>query len=677
MPSSRQLAAIMFTDIVGYTALMGDDELKTFELLNKNRHLQKPIIEQYNGRWIKELGDGVMASFSTVSDAVNAAIKIQNDCNTLGLFKLRIGIHLGEVIFDNEDVFGDGVNIASRIQAIAPPGSIWVSESVHMNVVNKKEFETAFVKIEKLKNVKEPVKIFRIKLNASEDPLVSPAKSIKARLKRKHGSASNIVISVVTIFILFAAGYFIYTSLKTNDYHPNDPMSIEANKSIAVLPFVNMSNDKEQEYFSDGLGEELLNLLAKVPGLKVIARTSSFAFKGKNEDIRMISQKLGVAHILEGSVRKAGNRIRITAQLIKASDGSHLWSETYDREMVDIFKVQDDIAKAVVRELKLKLLTSSNGTSTNPEVHNLILQGNYFFDKLDKENVEKALEFYMQALALDSLDARVWAMVANVYSRSAWQNYMDQKTGYAKAKQAALKSVSLDPTSIDGLIALGAQKMYYDFDWMGAKEAFEKVLLIEPANAAAFNGLGSLYVMTGHVDKGIELVKQALSLDPLKPIYYSNQGGNYTYANRIEEANAAYKKALEINPQFQRAHMYLGRNFLLQGKPALALQEMDKENVEFFKKFGLALAYYAAGNKNRADELLKDFVIAYHHEWPYLVAEIYAFRGEKQIAIEWLEKAYQQNDSWLIWIKGDPLLKSIWSEPGYLNLLKKLNLPIN
>ena len=207
--------------------------------------------------------------------------------------------------------------------------------------------------------------------------------------------------------------------------------------------------------------------------------------------------------------------------------------------------------------------------------------------------------------------------------------------------------------------------------------AFEKVLLIEPANAAAFNGLGSLYVMTGHVDKGIELVKQALSLDPLKPIYYSNQGGNYTYANRIEEANAAYKKALEINPQFQRAHMYLGRNFLIQGKPTLALQEMDKENVEFFKKFGLALAYYAAGNKNRADELLKDFVIAYHHEWPYLVAEIYAFRGEKQIAIEWLERAYQQNDSWLIWIKGDPLLKSIWSEPGYLNLLKKLNLPIN
>lgn len=676
MPSSRQLAAIMFTDIVGYTALMGDDELKTFELLNKNRHLQKPVIEQYNGRWIKELGDGVMASFNTVSDAVNAAIKIQNDCNTLGLFKLRIGIHLGEVIFDNEDVFGDGVNIASRIQAIAPPGSIWVSESVHMNVVNKKEFETGFVKIEKLKNVKEPVKIFGIKLNASERPLVSPAKSITARLKRKHGSASNIVISVVTIFILFAAGYFIYTSLKTND-HPDEPMSIEADKSIAVLPFVNMSNDKEQEYFSDGLGEELLNLLAKVPGLKVIARTSSFAFKGKNEDIRIISQKLGVAHILEGSVRKAGNRIRITAQLIKASDGSHLWSETYDREMVDIFKVQDDIAKAVVRELKLKLLTSSNGTSTNPEVHNLILQGNYFFDKLDKENVAKALEFYMQALALDSLDARAWAMVANVYSRSAWQNYMDQKTGYAKAKQAALKSVSLDPTSTDGLIALGAQKMYYDFDWMGAKEAFEKVLLIEPANAAAFNGLGSLYVMTGHVDKGIELVKQALSLDPLKPIYYSNQGGNYTYANRIEEANAAYKKALEINPQFQRAHMYLGRNFLLQGKPALALQEMDKENVEFFKKFGLALAYYASGNKNRADELLKDFVNAYHNEWPYVIAELYAFRGEKQIAIEWLEKAYQQNDSWLIWIKGDPLLKSIWSEPGYLNLLKKMNLPIN
>ena len=202
-------------------------------------------------------------------------------------------------------------------------------------------------------------------------------------------------------------------------------------------------------------------------------------------------------------------------------------------------------------------------------------------------------------------------------------------------------------------------------------------MLLEPANASALNDLGCLNQIVGNWNKAIGLMKQALALDPLKPIFYSNQGANYTYVNRIEEANAEYKKALEINPQFQRAHMYLGRNFLLQSKPDLALQEMEKENVEVFKQFGLALAYHASGNKNRANELLKSFVDTYQNEWTYLIAELYAFRGENSKAIEWLEKAYNRNDSWLVWIKGDPLLKNIWNEPGYVDLLKKMNLPIN
>ncbi len=674
MPQSRQLAAIMFTDIVGYTALMGEDEQKAFELLDKNRQLQKPLIEQYDGTWIKELGDGVMASFHTVSDAVYAAIKIQNDCNRSGDFQLRIGIHLGEVIFENEDVFGDGVNIASRIQAIAPVGGIWVSESVHLNVVNKKGIETRFVKSEKLKNVKKPVKIYEIKSSDANALWSSPVKRLTASLKRPRAFAPKVIIPAI-FFLLLIAGFFVYTSRKNNKSAAAS-YSEAIDKSIAVLPFVNMSNDKEQEYFSDGLSEELLNLLAKVPGLKVIARTSSFAFKDKNEDIRTISEKLGVAHILQGSVRKSGNKLRITAQLIKTTDGSHLWSETYDRVMDDIFTTQDEIATAVVRELKLKLHTTSGGSSANPEVHNLILQGNYFFDKLDKENVAKSLKFYLQALALDSLDARAWARMSNVYTWSAWLNHIDPKEGYQKAERAALKAVSLDPNSTDGHIALGLIKLK-NFDWKGAKEALEKVLLLEPANADALHHLSSVYGITGDFEKSIELGKKALALDPLKSIFYSNQAATYTYANRIEEANAAYKKALEINPQFGRAHMYLGRNHLLQGKPDLALQEMQKENGEVFKQFGLALAYHALGDKNRADELLKDFITIYQQQWPYLVAELYAFRGEKEKAIEWLEKAYEQNDSWLTWIKGDPLLKSVWHHPGYLNLLKKLNLPTN
>lgn len=288
MSQTRRLAVIMFTDIVGYTALMGNDEKKAFDILKKSREIQKPIIEQFNGHWIKELGDGVMATFNIVTDATNASIKIQESCNVAKDFQLRIGIHMGEVVFENDDVFGDGVNIASRIQSIANPGSIYISESVHNNVSNKQGIETRFVKEEMLKNVKEPVRIYEVLLS---------------------------------------------TTSKSSGLSTKEQFKKPTEKSIAVLPFVNMSNDPDQDYFCDGLSEELLNVLSQVDSLRVAARTSSFSFKGKNLDILEIGRKLNVHSALEGSVRKSGNKLRITAQLINIEDGFRLWSERYDREL--------------------------------------------------------------------------------------------------------------------------------------------------------------------------------------------------------------------------------------------------------------------------------------------------------------------------------------------------------
>src|SRR5688572_23679637 len=288
MPQSRQLAAIMFTDIVGYTALMGEDEQRAFELPKKNRELQKPLIEQNNGRWIKELGDGVLASFTTVSDAVNSAIKIQEACNLSKEFLLRIGIHHGEVVFEDDDIFGDAVNIASRLQALAPIGGIWISESVQNNVSNKKDIKTRFVRAETLKNVKEPVRIYEVitnKANEEENKSTVVEKSTGKKIQAK---------------------------------------------SIAVLPFVDMSSSHDQEYLGDGLAEEILNSIVHLKDLKVAGRTSSFQFKGTKVDLREVGEKLGVATVLEGSVRKHGNKLRITAQLINVQDGFHLWSQKYD-----------------------------------------------------------------------------------------------------------------------------------------------------------------------------------------------------------------------------------------------------------------------------------------------------------------------------------------------------------
>ena len=674
MSQTRQLAAIMFTDIVGYTALMGNDEQKAFTILTKNRLLQKSVIEQFNGRWIKELGDGVMLSFNTVSDAVNAAIKIQQACNDAKDFQLRIGIHLGEVVFENDDVFGDGVNIAARIQALATPGGVWISESVHNNVSNKNDINTEFVRVVHLKNVKEPVRIYQVKMEG-----VVTIKPVISSTENKFFKYQKSVVFLIAAIIILTAGYFIYNSFqKPSKENTSSKVEEKIDRSIAVLPFVDMSAGKDQEYFSDGLSEELLNLLAKIPELKVIGRTSSFYFKGKNEDLRTIAEKLGVSHLLEGSVRKDGNKIRVTAQLIKATDGAHIWSETYDRDLKGIFKLQDEIAQAVVLQLKLKLLevpsVKISGTG-NIEAYNLILQGNYFFDKLDKDNVAKAVDFYNQALAIDTTDALAWGKLANAISRQAWQNYIDRKIGREKAKQAAMKAIALNKNLAIGYGELGDLKLYMDFDWKGAEETYQKALSLEPQNPEILFSLANGYFAVGRWDEAINFNKKSIEIDPLKPLYQLNLGNILTHAGRPDEAIAYFKKTLEINSQFQRAHMYLGRNYLLSGKPEMALKEMQQENLEVFRTFGLALAYHALGRRKEADEALKNFTDKFQNEWNYLLAELYAYRGEKDQAFIWLDKAYQKKDGWLVFLKGDPLLKNLEGDPRHIAFLKKMNLP--
>lgn len=680
MSQSRQLAAIMFTDIVGYTALMGKDEQKAFTILNKNRVLQKPIIEQNNGRWIKELGDGVMASFNTVSDAVTAAIKIQQTCNASKEFQLRIGIHLGEVVFENDDVFGDGVNIASRIQALAPPGGIWISEAVHYNVVNKNNIETIFIKTETLKNVKEPLRIFQVKAEGVIESVPVAKHDNKNLVIKTPHNKKLFFLAVGTIIII--AGYFIYTNFQKNTKEPISSISQETvDKSIAVLPFVNMSDDKEQEYFSDGLSEELLNLLAKIPELKVIGRTSSFAFKGKNEDLRRIAGQLGVAHLLEGSVRKDGNKIRVTAQLINATDGTQMWRDTYDRDLKGIFKLQDEIATAVVLQLKLKLLeipSAKVSDTGNIEAYNLILQGNYYFDKLDKENVAKAVDFYNQAIAIDSTNARAWGKLANAISRQAWQNYIDRIAGREKARRAAMKSIELNKNLAIGYLELGDLKLYHDFDWKGAEEIYKKALSLEPENPDILYSLGGgLYFAIGRWKESVELMTKCIEYDPLKPISHLNLGNILTHAGRPDEAMAYFKKTLELNPQFQRAHLYLGRNYLLLGKTEMGLKEMQQENFEVFRTFGMALAYHAMGKKKEADDALKGFTERFQNDWSYLLTEIHAYRGEKDEAFMWLENAYNKKDGWLVFLKGDPLLKNLKDDNRYKAFMKKMNLTLD
>jgi TolB-like protein/Tfp pilus assembly protein PilF len=659
----------MFTDIVGYTALMGENEERAFQLLNKNREIHQPIIDIYNGKLIKELGDGILASFPTVSDALFAAIQIQQACSASKELSLRIGIHEGEIILEKNDIYGDAVNIASRIQTLGIPGSILFSKKVADEIKNKAEFHTVSLGSFEFKNVNEPIEIFAL---TNDDFPVPKRSMMDGKLKKKNFRKRNIIVSV-SFILLAVAAFIIYNKYFIN----NNDAGID--KSIAVLPFVDMSAGKDQEYFSDGLSEELLNLLSKISELKVIGRTSSFSFKGKNEDLRSIARKLGVAHILEGSVRKDGNKIRVTAQLIRATDGSHLWSETYDRDLAAIFKLQDDIARAVVKQLKLKLLppTAKTDASINTESYNLMLQGNYLAEKRDKVNTAKAIDLYLQALTIDSLDHRLWAALAHGLSIQASWGWVNPHEGYEKVRNAATKSISLEENQAEAHRIIGDMKMYYDWDWEGAENEFNKALNLEPRNPDLLRSMGSLTRILGRLDESFRWLKKSIDLDPLKPITYFHLGFQQIYAAHFEEAIVTYKKILELSPQFPGAHTYLSEVYLLQGKPDKALTEIQQELSKRRKGFGLAVAYSALQRQKEAEDALRDYIAEFQRTDMYMIAETYAFFGEKNKAFEWLEKAYNGRDVRLTWVKGDPLLKNLYNDPRYNAFLKKMNLPLD
>jgi serine/threonine protein kinase/TolB-like protein/Tfp pilus assembly protein PilF len=454
--------------------------------------------------------------------------------------------------------------------------------------------------------------------------------------------------------------------------------ALSAAPSIAVLPFVNMSSDKEQEYFSDGLAEELLNSLAKIPGLRVTGRTSSFQFKGKNEDYRVIGEKLNVATILEGSVRREGKRVRITARLSKTVDGFQLWSETYDRDLKNVFAVQDEIARAVAGSLKVALLGGRTATpsahGTNADAFNAYLQGRYFFQRGGKSNLEKAVGYYERAIKLDPSYAPPWVGLAYVHSSQADVGYLPADESYRMARVAAERALALDANLADAHAAMAWIKLSYDWDWAGADDSYKRVIALEPGNAIAVRGASRLALTLGRFDEALALSRRAIILDPLNASNYFNLGLSASYAGRLQEAAAAFQKVLELNPDQPLAHAYLGRIFLAQSRAQEALTEMGREPELLWRPYGQAMAYHALGRKKEADAVLAAFVAKHHSEMAVQIAEIYAFRGEIDRAFEWLERAYVQRDGGLSEIKGDPLLKNLERDPRYAAFLKKMRL---
>ncbi|MGI9233770.1 MAG: TPR end-of-group domain-containing protein, partial [Woeseiaceae bacterium] len=469
-----------------------------------------------------------------------------------------------------------------------------------------------------------------------------------------------IVISLLSAAVLLFAWHTWWPSTPTD-------------KSIAVLPFVNMSSDTEQEYFSDGIAEELLNLLSKNPELRVISRSSVFSYKGKNIDIPTVAAQLNVAHVLEGSVRKSGDQIRITAQLIEARSDTSLWSETYDRTLDDIFRTQDEIAARVVDQLELSLLGDSPTVAvTDPKAYALVLQARYLIDQSRPGTVEKSIALLEQALAIDPDYVAAWDGLADAYTRQTDWGLRSVDEGYSLAREAANRALVLDPAYAPAHGRLARIEMNYFGDLVKAAGHYERALAIEPANIATMSSAASFAVSLGRLDQAIALAEFAVARDPVNPRRMANLGINYLYAGRLDEAIASLRTTLMLSPSYVGAQHFIGMALLLKDETESALAVMKIEADEGWRLNGLVMAHYALGELAASDRVLAELIEKYEQDAAYNIAYVLAFRRETDRAFDWLNKAVAQNDPGLTEIASQPMFSSIRSDSRWQPFLESI-----
>ena len=640
----RQLAAIMFTDMTGYTALMQDDERRAKEMRDRQRKALQTHIPEFNGRIIQYFGDGTLSLFPSAVDAVKAAIQIQEELLKEPKVLLRIGVHIGDVSYDDEGVYGDCVNLASRIESLAVPGSVLVSDKVYDEIKNQRDIGTSKLGAFNLKNVKRPVEVFAI----SNGSLVKPSLA--------DMQAKNMV-----------------------------------KKTIAVLPFVNMSADPENEYFSDGISEEILNALTKVDGVQVTARSSSFSFKGKNEDVRQIGAKLGVSTVLTGSCRKAGKRMRITAQLINTVDGYMVWSETYDSDLEDIFEVQDEISLKILNKLKENFAEKDQQhlikqQTNNIEAYNLFLKGLFHWNKSNPEEITKAISCFEEAMRMDPKYSYPYSALSYCYSYLGSAGLIEPTIAYPKAKDFTLKAIEIDPNNAEAYLSLAAIQFYHNWDFEGAEQSLAKAKSLH-LNSSLYNQIyGWFLIAKGDFNLAIEKMEQALILDPLSLPLIVNLGDAYAFAGRYDAAQKQFEKAIEMDGRFRRAFESLGMLYLAKGEYHKAI-----EYLEIYHKLvndplkGLSTlghAYAAAGMHDKAEDCLKRLKlrqemnpgICLHMDFAFL----YAGMKDLDNSFEYLNKTYENRVGiaclGMIFCIRYPLLKQLRTDVRFKQLTERIGI---
>jgi len=644
MTEHRQLAVVLFADIVGYTALMQKDEQLALQIMQRFKDELFQEVKDQEGKIIQYFGDGCLAVFSNASGAIASAKIIQEKFRQEPQVPVRIGIHLGDVLYREGNIFGDCVNIASRIESMGVPGSILFSDAIKKQIKNKPEFKTSSLGEFEFKNVEEPMEIFALSNKGFPVPRQD---SLNGKFKEK-----------------------------------------KIQRSIAVLPFANMSKDPEQEYFSDGMAEEILNSLTHLKGLRVAGRLSSFQFKGKNAELSEVGEKLGVSTVLEGSVRRQGNRVRITTQLINVADGYHLWSERYDREMNDIFSIQEEIALAITEALKVNLLEKDLELLTKSHTHNAeayesYLKGLFHINKRGA-HIFTSLQYFQKAIELDPDFALPYSLLADAHLLIATYGLMPPKEVMAKAKEMAEAALKLDPTLCEPYHALGFYYTCIEWNWPEAKKNFLKSIQLNHKYAEAHYRYGWNYLtwVEGDFHKAQHHGEIAVLHEPLSSICHAAYSLILIAAGNYKEAKNACDMGIELDP-----HSFLC--LMNKGSMHTALQQYEEaiesckaamavSNRHHFAVNGLIWNYCKTGRFEEARELMKE--LKDRAEKEYIACTFTgisaAYLNDFDEAFAYFEKAFIDKDPILLTLKHlNWAPEALCQDPRFHNLLDRINFP--
>jgi len=609
---TRKLRAIFSADVKGYSILMADDEISTIQTLKNYRNIMSVSIEQHQGRVVDAVGDNLLAEFDSAVDAVECAVEIQKklkDKNE-GLLKtkrlqFRIGINIGDVVQDGDRIYGSGVNIAARIEGLADPGGICISRNVYNHIRDKLGFGYEYLGEHSVKNIKHPVRVYKVLTDSK-----NAGKLIGEKPKLADKKWILPVLIVASIMVASIAWYLLQDFVKPDV----EPASVERmayslpdRPSLAVLPFNNLSGDPDQEYFSDGLTEQIISTLSKIRSLFVIARNSTFIYKGTPVKIQKVAEDLGVKYVLEGSVQKSADRIRITVQLIDATTGHHIWSERYDREQKDIFEIQDDITMEITKALGIELIEGEQARiwqerqTSNLKAYEKYLQGRRYFWELTKEKNTRARKLYTEAIALDPGYALAYAGLGMTHFNDARYGWAEFRAESIKmAEKNAQKAVEID-NSLDKAYALRGLIYLLKRQYEESLAQMERAITLNPNSAQNNSIMAGSLGLAGRWEEGIAYSKKSIRLAPIpEALYFWILGRAYFMTAKYNEAVEAFKKAVHVNPDYLIAHAFLAASYSSLGRPKEAAIEADevlRVNPKFtLKSYAKTLPY-----KNKSD----------------------------------------------------------------------------